>query len=142
MEKQSEQFEQQVDFQLKLVGKSVQRIDATPKVSGRVTYTRDMTIPYMLYGKVKRSPYAHAKIVSIDYSKAVKIPGVAAVVTGRDFPSLGTEETPAMATYEALYAGQAVVAVAAESKILAEQALNAIDVEYEELPALNSCPIL
>ncbi|MHB8565846.1 MAG: xanthine dehydrogenase family protein molybdopterin-binding subunit [Nitrososphaerales archaeon] len=136
MEKQSEQYEQEVDFELGLVGKSVQRVDASPKVSGRITYTRDMVIPFMLHAKVKRSPYAHAKILSIDYSKAMKIPGVAAVVTGRDFPPLGTEETPAMATDEALYAGQAVVAVAAESKLLAEQALNAIDVDYEELPAL------
>ena len=139
MEKQFEQFEQQqqVDFELKLVGQSVQRIDANPKVSGKVTYARDMNLPFMLHGKVKRSPYAHARIASIDYSKALKMPGVAAVVTGRDFPSLGTEETPAMATDEALYAGQAVVAVAAESKLLAEQALDAIEVEYEELPALT-----
>lgn len=136
MESQSEHYEQELDFKLRLVGQSVQRIDAIPKVSGRIIYTRDMVIPFMLHGKVKRSPYAHARIVSIDYSKAMKIPGVAAVVTGRDFPSLGSEETPAMATEVALYAGQAVVAVAAETKLLAEQALNAIEVDYEELPLL------
>ncbi|MGI0090607.1 MAG: xanthine dehydrogenase family protein molybdopterin-binding subunit, partial [Nitrososphaerales archaeon] len=119
-----------------MVGKSIQRLDATPKVTGKIVYSRDMSIPFMLYGKVKRSPYPHAKLVSIDYSRAMTMPGIAAVITGRDFPSLGTEETPAMATDEALYAGQAVVAVAAESKPVAEKALNEIDVEYEELPPL------
>src|SRR5487761_878246 len=122
MERQSEQFDQQLDFQLKFVGKSIQRVDAQPKVSGKITYARDLVIPFMLYGKVKRSPYPHARILSIDYSKAMEIPGVAAVVTGRDFPSLGTEEV--------LYAGQSVVAVAAETKLLAEKALDVIDVEY------------
>lgn len=136
MERQSEQFDQQLDFQLKFVGKSIQRVDAQPKVSGKITYARDLVIPFMLYGKVKRSPYPHARILSIDYSKAMEIPGVAAVVTGRDFPSLGTEESPAMATEEVLYAGQSVVAVAAETKLLAEKALDVIDVEYEELPVV------
>lgn len=137
MEKQSEKLEQEFDFQLRQVGTSVQRIDAQPKVTGKVVYARDMVIPFMLHAKVKRSPYAHARILSIDYSKAMEISGVIAVATGRDFPSLGTVETPAMARDEILYPGQAVVAVAAENKVIAEEALNAIDVEYEELPVLT-----
>jgi CO/xanthine dehydrogenase Mo-binding subunit len=136
MARQSEQSEQQLDFELKLVGKSVQRIDAAPKVSGKVIYSRDMFLPFMLHGKVKRSPYPHARILSVDYRKAMKIPGVRAVVTGRDFPPLSTEETPAIATDEVMYAGQAVVAVAAETKFLAETALSEIEIEYQELPAL------
>jgi CO/xanthine dehydrogenase Mo-binding subunit len=138
METRAEQLDQQqlLDSQLKFVGKSIQRVDSQPKVSGKISYARDMVIPFMLHGKVKRSPYPHARILSINYAKALEISGVAAVVTGRDFPSIGTEESPAMATDEVLYAGQSVVAVAAETKILAQKALDEIEVEYEELPAV------
>jgi CO/xanthine dehydrogenase Mo-binding subunit len=120
-----------------LVGRSVQRLDSLPKVTGRVIYTRDMTLPFMLYGKIKRSPLAHARIVSIDYSRALKISGVKAIVTGNDFPQLGTEETPAIARDSVLYAGQAVAAVAAETRVIAEEALESIDVELEELPIVS-----
>ena len=142
MEIQTSQYRQEdehplVEFEQRYVGSSVKRLDGFPKVTGKIVYTRDMVLPFMLYGKIKRSPYAHAKILSIDFAKALEIPGVKAVVTGRDFPSLATEETPALATDVALYSGQAVAAVAAETKELAEEALNAIEIKYEELPTLT-----
>ncbi|MGI0079658.1 MAG: hypothetical protein ACRECH_08535, partial [Nitrososphaerales archaeon] len=105
---QRQERAQESEFEQRLIGKSIERIDSIPKVTGKIVYTKDMTIPFMLQAKVKRSPYPHARILSIDFESALKIPGVKAVATGRDFPPLRTEETPAMANEVALYAGQAV----------------------------------
>jgi CO/xanthine dehydrogenase Mo-binding subunit len=107
-----------------------------------------MVMPGMLWGKVKRSPHAHARIVSIDASKALKVPGVRAVVTADDFPDIPSEEAfvgegpmnfrdlsrNCLARGKALYEGHAVAAVAAISQAIADEALELIDVKYAVLP--------
>src|SRR5213592_4157658 len=77
---------------LKVVGTRPIRPDGVDKVIGRAAFGADMTMPGMLWGKVKRSPHAHARIVSIDTSKALKLAGVKAVVTADDFPDIPSEE--------------------------------------------------
>ena len=118
------------------VGVSAPRLDSALKVTGRAVFTRDMTLPRMLHAKVKRSPFPHAMILGIEVSKALEMEGVRAVLTGKDIPKPTTEDTPALAFREILYANQAVVAVAAETRLIAEQAIEHIDVRYEELPAV------
>jgi CO/xanthine dehydrogenase Mo-binding subunit len=133
---------------LKVVGTRPVRPDGVDKVTGRANFGADMTMPGMLWGKIKRSPYAHARIVSINYDKALALPGVKAVVTRADFPDVPPElayigEAPAnlrdlsrncMAKGKVLYEGHAVAAVAATSPAIAEEALDLIEVEYEVLP--------
>jgi len=121
------------------VGKSVHRIDALEKVTGRAIYGDDMRFPDSLYGKVLRSPHAHAKIKRIDTSEAEKLPGVKAVVTGADAPFRGGEairDQPFLAVGKVRFAGEAVAAVAAETEEIAERAIELIKVEYEPLPAV------
>jgi CO/xanthine dehydrogenase Mo-binding subunit len=101
-------------------------------------YAADLMLPGMLWGKVLRSPYAHAKILSIDTAKASQVPGVHAVVTGQDLPDRRVgrllRDIPVLARDRVLFMGEKVAAVAAETLEVAEEALNLIDVEYEELP--------
>jgi carbon-monoxide dehydrogenase large subunit len=121
------------------VGKSVHRIDALEKVTGRAIYGDDMRFPDLLYGKVLRSPHAHAKIKRIDTSEAEKLPGVKAVVTGADAPFRGGEairDQPFLAVGKVRFAGEAVAAVAAETEEIAERAIELIKAEYEPLPAV------
>jgi CO/xanthine dehydrogenase Mo-binding subunit len=128
-----------------LIGKSVPRIDGPAKVTGEAKYTVDIQIPGMLCAKILRSPLPHAKILSIDTSKALKIPGVKAVITGRDAWDVrhGFVETPrypadqyVLANDRVRYVGEEVAAVAAVDEATAMRAINAIDVTYEELPAV------
>jgi len=119
-----------------LIGASQPRVDSTLKVTGRAAYVRDMKLPRMLYAKVKRCPYAHAEILRIDAAKIKNMTGVKAVITGKDFPPMNSEDTPPLAYDEALYQNQGVAAVAAESRLIAEQAADDLEVEYEELPAV------
>ena len=133
---------------LKVVGTRPIRPDGVDKVIGRAAFGADMTMPGMLWGKVKRSPHAHARIKSIDASKALALPGVKAVVTSADFPEIASEEafvgegpmnfrdlsSNCMARGKALYDGHAVAAVAATSPAIAEEAIDLIDVQYEVLP--------
>src|SRR5229473_4128165 len=133
---------------LKIVGTRPVRPDGVDKVTGRANFGADMVMPGMLWGKVKRSPYAHARIVNIDYDKALALPGVKAVVTRADFPDVPPERAHigaaphnlrdlslnCMAKGKVLYEGHAVAAVAATSQAIAEQALDLIEVEYEVLP--------
>lgn len=127
-----------------VIGESVPRLDALEKVTGRASYMADMKLPDMLYGKALRSPYPHAKILRIDTSKAEKLAGVRAVVTGRDVPFYhGPDwliDQPLLAIDKVRYVGEAVAAVAATSDEIAEEAaaeaLDLIEVEYEELPAV------
>ncbi len=133
---------------LKVVGTRPIRPDGVDKVIGRAAFGADMVMPGMLWGKVKRSPHAHARIKSINADKALKLPGVKAVVTAADFPSIPSEEAfvgegpmnfrdlsrNCMAQDKALYDGHAVAAVAATSSAIAEEALDLIEVEYEVLP--------
>jgi CO/xanthine dehydrogenase Mo-binding subunit len=133
---------------LKVVGTRPVRPDGADKVTGRALYGADLALPGMLTGKVKRSPHAHARIVSIDTRKARALAGVKAIVTAADFPDLASEEYEAgesasnlrdlalnvMARDKALYAGHAVAAVAATSAAVAQEALDLIEVAYEVLP--------
>jgi CO/xanthine dehydrogenase Mo-binding subunit len=133
---------------LKIVGTRPIRPDGVDKVIGRASFGADMTMPGMLWGKVKRSPHAHARIVKIDTSKAAALPGVQAVVTSADFPNIPNEEAfvgegpmnfrdlsrNCMARDKVLYDGHAVAAVAAMSQSIADEALDLIEVEYEVLP--------
>ena len=123
-----------------VVGKPLPRIDGKVKVTGTATYADDLILPGMLHGKLLRSPYAHAKILNIDTSKAEELPGVRAVITGKDFPGIvvGFMKTyadrPPIAIDKVRHYGEAVAAVAAVDEDTAEEALDLIEVDYEELP--------
>ena len=126
-----------------VVGTRPIRHDGTDKVTGRAKYGGDFQMAGLLHGKTLRSPHAHARIKSIDTSKAAALPGVKAVVTGKDLP-VATMENPGrgmrfsseniLAQDKALYRGHAVAAVAAVNPHIAEEALSLIGVEYEVLP--------
>ncbi|HEX5141190.1 MAG TPA: molybdopterin cofactor-binding domain-containing protein, partial [Dehalococcoidia bacterium] len=123
-----------------VIGQPLRRtIDGTDKVTGSAKYTADITLPGTLYGKTLKSPYPRARIVSIDASEALALPGVVAVITGRDIADAGlwgraVKDVPVIAVHEVRFAGERVAAVAAEDEATAEQALDLIHVEYEELP--------
>lgn len=125
---------------LRVVGKSIPRLDAYEKATGAARFTGDMWLYGMLHGKILRSPYAHARIVSIDTSKAEKLEGVKAILTHKDVPRALIGESGVEDAYvlpdKVRFAGDEVLAVAAESEEIAEQALELIDVEYEELPVV------
>ena len=122
------------------IGARVPMIDSVDKVTGKGLYADDLILPGMLVGKILHSPHAHARILSIDPSGAERIPGVKAVVTGRDTPvkygilPVGHDET-ILATDKVRYVGDNVAAVAAETAEAAEEALRLIRVEYEILHA-------
>ena len=132
----------------KWVGTRPIRPDGIPKVTGRAMYGADLKLPGMIYGKVLRSPHAHAKILSIDTSAAEKLAGVKAVMTAADLPTqkfdyIGPERVAVnfwhvtrniMAREKVYYEGHAVAAVAAISNSIAEEAIALIKVEYEVLP--------
>ena len=132
----------------KFVGTRPIRPDGVPKVTGKAMYAADMAMPGALYGKIVRSPHAHARIKSINTEKAKALPGVKAVITGADFPEhkfeyIGPERVAVnfwhvsrnvMAKEKVLYEGHAVAAIAAISKEAAEEAEALIEIEYEVLP--------
>jgi CO/xanthine dehydrogenase Mo-binding subunit len=125
----------------KVVGTRPVRPDGIDKVTGRAKFGADAVAPGMLVGRILRSPHAHAKIKSIDASKALKLAGVKAVVTRDDFPDKTDGDAMlydilynVMAREKALYEGHAVAAVAATSASVARQALKLIKVDYEVLP--------
>jgi nicotinate dehydrogenase large molybdopterin subunit len=123
------------------IGKNVWRIDTPSKVSGRLKYAGDMTMPGMLHVQVLRSPHAHARIVSIDTSAAEVMEGVAGVITnadvlGEDGFGVFVNDQPIMARSKVRYVGEAVAAVAAEDPLVAKRALSSINVVYEPLPAV------
>ncbi len=123
------------------VGRTHRKVDAMERMRGVLRYTDDLKLPGMLHGKIKRSPHAHARIVSIDPTRALAMRGVFAVVTGRDFPiPYGiipwTPDENALAVDKALYVGDGVAAVAAVDEDTAIAACDAIDIVYEPLPAL------
>ena len=125
--------------ELSIIGRRQQRLDGFEKVSGRSVFTDDVRLPGMLHGKILRSPHARARIVSIDTSAATALPGVRAVVTGRDAPGLMfSEHQPVLAVDTVNYIGEEVAAVAAADLATAEEAVRLIRVEYEILePALT-----
>jgi CO/xanthine dehydrogenase Mo-binding subunit len=133
---------------LRVVGTRPIRPDGVDKVTGRANFGADMAMPGMLWGKIKRSPHAHARILAINTDKAMAMPGVRAVTTRADFPDLPPDKRAigamphnlwdlsrnCIAKGKVLYEGHAVAAVAAVSPGIAEQALDLIEVEYEILP--------
>ena len=132
----------------KWVGTRPVRPDGVPKVTGAAKFGADYHLPGMLYGMVLRSPHAHARIRSIDTSRAEALPGVKAVMTGADLPDhpfayVGPDRLAVnfwhvtrniMSREKVLYEGHAVAAVAAISAVIANRALALIDVDYEVLP--------
>jgi CO/xanthine dehydrogenase Mo-binding subunit len=120
-------------------------LDARERVTGRIAYTINVDLPNMLRGKLLRSPVPHARIARLDVSAARQVPGVHAVLTGQDvlqipgvFPLFGPvlRDQPILATDKVRFVGEPVVAVAAEDNDAAQQALDLVEVEYEELPAV------
>ena len=140
--------------EFRVVGSRPVRHDGVDKVTGRARYAADTAMPGLLYAKVLRSPYAHARICGIDASRALALPGVYAVVTAEDFPEASAEfadqeegaavnygffSRNIMAREKGLYMGHAVAAVAATTQHLAEEAAELIDVDYEVLkPVLTA----
>jgi CO/xanthine dehydrogenase Mo-binding subunit len=116
--------------------------EALARLTGRAKFGEDTYLPKLLHGKILRSEYAHAKIISLNTSRAEKIEGVHAVITSKDFPSptYGVEiaDQSILADDRVLFYGQPICAVAAETPDLAERALDEISVEYEELPVVSS----
>ena len=122
-----------------LIGSDARSVDVFDKATGSAIFTDD--VPFgrnLLYARVKRSPHPHAKILSIDTSKAEVLPGVKAIVTGADFPNrvgLYLKDKHLFARDRVRFVGDPIAAVAATSEQIAEQAVDLIEVEYEELPA-------
>lgn len=134
-----------------VLGKSVTRVDAVAKVTGKAKYTDDLAEKNMLIGKLLRSPYAHARIKSIDVSRAKALPGVEAILTYKElpnikFPTAGHAYTldpnrrdkadRLILTDKARFVGDAVAAVVAQDELVAQKALELIEVEYEVMEAL------
>lgn len=125
---------------VKIIGTAVPRSEGPDKVSGRTIYAADIQLDGMLWGKILRSPYPHARIRRIDASKASRVPGVRAVVTGQDVPGhyMGKmiRDMPVLCWDLVRFVGDRVAAVAAETLEAAEEALAMIAVDYEPLPAV------
>ncbi len=130
---------------LHVINTHVPNIDGIAKVTGRATYSFDVRLPGMLYGKILRSPHAHAKIIKIDTSKALALHGVKGIVTGKD--TLGIKQgiwrryqelcdEQILPVEKVRYIGEPVAAVAAITEEIAEAALDLIEVEYEVLPGV------
>lgn len=124
------------------LGVEIPQVTARAKVLGRAVYAGDIKLAGMLHGKVLRSPYPHARIVSIDTSAARALPGVKAVLTGEDAPAtlwgVHHKERAVLAKGVVRFCGEEVAAVAAVTEEIARDALDLIQVEYEELPAILS----
>jgi CO/xanthine dehydrogenase Mo-binding subunit len=122
------------------IGKSIPKIDAVEKAIGKVEYIQDVTVPGMLYGKILYSKYAHATIKSIDTSRAEKLPGVRAVLTGEDVPPkmlMGfVKDNPPIKKGKVRSFRDEVAAVAATSPEVAKAALDLIEVKYDALPGV------
>ncbi len=124
----------------KAVGEPIRRVDGVAKVTGRAGYAGDVELPGTLFGRCMRSPHASARIVSIDVQRAKALPGVHAVLTGADVPDTRygrmCKDIPLLAKGVTRFVGEKVAAVAADTLETAEAALELIDVEYVELPAV------
>jgi len=123
-----------------VVGKPTPRVEGVLKVTGKALYSADLQLPDSLWGRCLRSPIPYGRIKRIDTSKAWQVPGVKAVIAGQDVTGLRIGrciyDTPVLADGVVRFIGEKVAAVAAETKVAAEQALELIDVEYEELEPL------
>jgi len=127
-----------------VVGQPLPKIDAWGKVTGDTRFTDDLVLPRMAFGKLLRSPHAHARVRAIDTSRAKTVPGVYAVITGADLPPVKfgilpvSQDEEALCTEKVRMVGDAVAAVAAVDEETADRACRLIDVDYEPLPALMS----
>ena len=123
-----------------VVGRPVTRQEGPDKVSGTFLYSADVALPGMIWGKVLRSPFSHARIVNIDATRALSLAGVRAVITGKDTAGMRVgrmvRDVPLLAEDTVRFVGEKVAAVAAVDPDTAEEALTRIDVEYEPLPAI------
>jgi 4-hydroxybenzoyl-CoA reductase subunit alpha len=127
----------------RVVGRPYPKVDAAAKVAGLTKFADDLYLPRMLHCKILRSTAAHARLVRVDVTKALAMPGVAAAITGRDLPiAFGilpvSQDEHALATDKVRYVGDPIAAVAAVDEDTALEALSAIEVEYERLPSLAS----
>jgi len=128
---------------MRVIGRSIPKIDSYAKVTGAAKYADDMVLPRMAYGRILRSPHPHASIRRLDVSRARVYPGVLDVITGADLPHTygimptTQDETP-FAIDRVRYVGEPVAAVCAVDEETAEEALALIDVEYERLPSIAS----
>jgi CO/xanthine dehydrogenase Mo-binding subunit len=124
----------------RVVGRPTPRVEGELKVTGKALYCADLNLPGTLWGKVLRSPIPYGRIKSIDIGKARRVPGVKAVITGQDVTGLRIGrciyDTPVLADGVVRFIGEKVAAVAAETEEAAEQALDLIEVEYDEMEAL------
>jgi CO/xanthine dehydrogenase Mo-binding subunit len=125
-----------MEQELAVVGVAIPRLGLADKVRGQARYTADLKRPGMLYGRVLRSPHAHARIVHIDTSEAERLPGVQAALTYRDVPQVRMDADMFPLEPVLRFVGDEVALVAAESEAIAEDALRLIRVEYEVLPAV------
>jgi CO/xanthine dehydrogenase Mo-binding subunit len=127
----------------KVAGKEARRVDGIEKVTGKALYTGDLQLPGMAYAKILRSPMAHARLVKVDASKARQLTGVIATLTRDDIKDFNYKygatykDQSIVAVDKVRYVGDPVAAVLAEDAALAEEALNLIDVEYDELPKVT-----
>lgn len=123
-----------------VIGKRLPRVEGHDKVTGMAQYVADLNLPRMLYGKVLRSPIPHAKVLHVDTEKARRLSGVKAVVTGEDTPKVKwgafVMDMHVLAFDKVRYVGDEVAAVAAVDPETAEEAIDLIRVDYEELPAI------
>lgn len=126
--------------ELAVVGKTVPRVDAREKVTGKAIYVDDISLPGMLRGKILHSSYPHARIARLDTSRAEHLSGVRGVITSRELPDARHgacyQDQPMLAREKVRYVGEYVAAVAADDEETALEACNLIEVEYEELPVL------
>ena len=124
----------------KVIGQPLPRVEGAEKVSGALRYAADHVRPGMLWGKVLRSPYPHARILNIDVTRAKNLPGVMAIVTAAEVNPRLTgavlQDMPVLARDRVRYVGEDIAAVAAIDADIAEEAVHLIDVEYEELAAV------
>ncbi len=124
-----------------VIGTPTPRVEGVDKVTGKARYAADISLPGTIWGKCLHSSYSSARIVRIDTSKAKQVPGVHAVITGADTRDgglwgRGVKDAPTLAYDRVRYYGERVAAVAADDEDIAQRALNLIEVEYEEWPAL------
>ena len=129
--------ENKMENQYSYIGKSIPRVDALSKVTGRAQFTGDLKFHGMLYGKILRSKYAHALILNIDTSKAKKVPGVRVILTGKDFPTIYygyvIKDQTIFCIDKVRSVGDPIVGIVATSEEAAEEACELINVDYEPL---------
>ncbi|HZD41611.1 MAG TPA: hypothetical protein VE131_12875, partial [Terriglobales bacterium] len=127
-----------------VAGTSVHRVDGIEKVTGKAVYTSDVRLPGMAHARILRSPVAHARLVKVDASKAKELPGVIATLTRDNIQDLNYKygatykDQSIVAVDKVRYVGDPVAAVLADDAVIAEEALELIEVEYEELAKATS----